>query len=72
VRTASVGLLPAGPGAASVYYERHDILFPPRDPVEDPVRVYATDDPFPHAWMVHIVEATTNEEAACAPLFFMP
>jgi hypothetical protein len=112
MRIASAGLLPGGPGAASVY-GLHDItgntplhlaavetfeervpewrrwqllnvfyvlserdldgpgltrVFPPGDPVEGQVRVYAMGDPFPRAWVVHAAEVIPDEEAALARL----
>ncbi len=112
VRIASAGLLPGGPGAASVY-GLHDVtgntplhlaaieafeervpewrrwqllnvhyvlsqrdldgpgltrVFPPGDPVEGQVRVYAMGDPFPRAWVVHAVEVIPDGEAALARL----
>jgi hypothetical protein len=112
VRIASAGLLPGGPGAASVY-GLHDItgntplhlasyeafeasvpewrrwqllnvqyvlsereldspgltqVFPPGEPAEGQVRVYAMGDPFPRAWMVHAVEVISEESAALARL----
>ena len=112
VRIASAGLLPGGPGAASVYglqdvigntplhlaaieafeeevpeWRRWQLLnvhyvlserdlggpglvqvFPPGDAGEDETRVYAMGDPFPRAWMVHVIEVIPDDKAALARL----
>jgi hypothetical protein len=43
-------------------------VFPPGDPSEGQVRVYAMGDPFPRAWVVHAVEVIPAQEAALARL----
>jgi hypothetical protein len=112
IRIASAGLLPGGPGAASVYglqditgntplhlasfeafeanvpeWRRWQLLnvqyvlserdldgagltrvYPPGEPTENQVRVYAMDDPFPRAWVVHVTEVIPNAAEALARL----